>query len=64
MERELFVLEEKIEQFISLSQGLRAENQDLQARVVNLEAERKTLNEKIDAACDRLEGLMERLPEQ
>lgn len=63
MDNELFALEERIEQFISLCQNLRSENQDLRTRVASLEGERKRLNEKIDAACGRLEGLLERLPE-
>ncbi len=64
MDSELFALEEKIEQFIALCQNLRGENQELRTRVASLEGERKRLNDKIDAACGRLEGLMERLPEQ
>jgi len=63
MDSELFALEERIEQFIALCQNLRSENQDLRTRVASLEGERKLLNDKIDAACGRLEGLMERLPE-
>ena len=51
------------EQFITLCQNLRAENQELRTRVASLEAERNRLNEKIETACIRLEGLMERMPE-
>ncbi len=64
MDSELFALEERIEQFIALCQNLRSENQDLRTRVATLEGERMRLTHKIDAACGRLEGLMERLPEQ
>ena len=63
MDRELFALEERIEQFITLCQNLRAENQALRTRLAGLEVERKRLNEKIEAACTRLEALMERVPE-
>ncbi|MEZ5616206.1 MAG: hypothetical protein R3E35_13445 [Rhodocyclaceae bacterium] len=63
MDRELFALEERIEQFITLCQNLRAENQELRTRVAGLEVERNRLNEKIDEACTRLEGIMERVPE-
>jgi cell division protein ZapB len=63
MDRELFALEERIEQFIALCQNLRAENQELRTRVAGLEVERNRLNEKIDEACTRLEGIMERVPE-
>jgi cell division protein ZapB len=64
MDRELFALEERIEQFITLCQNLRTENQELRTRVAGLEVERNRLNEKIETACDRLESLMERMPEQ
>jgi cell division protein ZapB len=63
MDRELFALEERIEQFITLCQNLRAENQELRTRVAGLEVERNRLNEKIEAACARLEALLERVPE-
>lgn len=63
MERELFALEERIEQFVTLCQSLRAENQELRTRVAGLEVERSRLNEKIETACTRLESLMERMPE-
>ncbi|BBO19427.1 MAG: hypothetical protein AMXMBFR31_00330 [Candidatus Desulfobacillus denitrificans] len=64
MDRELFALEERIEQFITLCHNLRAENQELRTRVAGLEVERNRLNEKIENACTRLESLMERMPEQ
>lgn len=64
MDSELSALEERIGQFIALCQSLRAENKELRTRVAGLEIERNRLNEKIDAACERLEGLMEKLPEQ
>ena len=64
MDRDLFALEERIEQFITLCQNLRAENQELRTRVASLEVERNRLNEKIETACTRLESLMERMPEQ
>ncbi len=63
MDRELFALEERIEQFISLCHDLRTENQELRTRVAGLEVERSRLNEKIETACTRLEFLMERMPE-
>lgn len=64
MDRDLFALEERIQQFIALCQNLRAENQELRTRVAGLEVERKRLNDKIETACTRLESLMERMPEQ
>lgn len=62
MDSELLDLEERIEHFIALCQNLRAENQELRTRVAGLEAERKRLNDKIDAACARLASLMEGIP--
>jgi cell division protein ZapB len=64
MDRDLFALEERIEQFISLCQNLRTENQELRTRMAGLEVERGRLNEKIETACTQLESLMERIPEQ
>ena len=64
MDREPCALEERSEQFITLCQNLRTENQELRTRVAGLEVERNRLNEKIETACDRLESLMERMPEQ
>ncbi len=64
MDSELFALEEKLEQFITMCQGLRAQNQELRTRLAALESEKKRLSDRIDAACARLEGLMQRLPEQ
>lgn len=63
MDRDLFALEERIEQFIALCQNLRMENQELRTRVANLEVERTRLNEKIETACARLESLVEQIPE-
>jgi len=63
MDRELFALEERIQQFVTLCQNLRSENQELRTRVAGLEVERNRLNEKIETACTRLESLMERVPE-
>ena len=63
MDRDLFALEERIEQFIALCQNLRTENQELRTRVAGLEVERNRLNDKIETACARLESLVERIPE-
>ncbi len=63
MDRDLFALEERIQQFVTLCQNLRSENQELRTRVAGLEVERNRLNEKIETACSRLESLMERVPE-
>ncbi len=62
MNQELSALEERIEQFVAFSQGLRTENQELRLRVASLEGERDRLKEKIETACVRLETLAEKFP--
>jgi cell division protein ZapB len=64
MKSDLTALEQKIEQFLAFSQGLRAENQALRSRVAGLEDERQQLLNKIDTARSRLEALLVRLPEE
>jgi len=55
-------LERKIAAMLDSHAGLRAENLALREHIATLEARNQTLNEKIDAACDRLEGLMAKIP--
>ncbi|MBI5898654.1 MAG: cell division protein ZapB [Rhodocyclales bacterium] len=55
-------LERKIDQMVAICASLRGENQDLRAHVASLEADKAALSRKIDLTCERLEGLMERLP--
>lgn len=57
-------LERKVDQMVAVCASLRSENQDLRAHVASLEAEKAALKKKIDTTCERLEGLMERLPEE
>lgn len=64
MKGDLTALEQKIEQFLAFCQGLRAENQALRGRVAGLEEERLQLVNKIATASNRLETLMDRLPEE
>lgn len=60
---ELTRLEAQIEQLISLYAGLKAENRDLRARVVKLEADNHVLADKVKRAADKLETLLDQLPE-
>lgn len=55
-------LEKKIERTVALCQSLRDENHALRERVALLERDKRSLAEKIEAASDRLEAFMERLP--
>ena len=56
-------LERKVEQVVAVCASLRSENQALRAHVAGLEAEKAALAKKIDVTCERLEGLVARLPE-
>ena len=63
MNVELETLEAKIEQAVALIQQLRAENEVLRNQMVAAEAERLHLRQTMTAARERLEGLMDKIPE-
>jgi cell division protein ZapB len=63
MNGELLELEDKVGQMLALCQSLRAENQELRARVAGLEGDRRKLSDRVAAAAGRLETLMARLPQ-
>ncbi|MFN2643564.1 MAG: cell division protein ZapB [Burkholderiales bacterium] len=62
MEAEFNSLEAKVQQFVALCERLRAENTDLRQQLAAAQNDAKRLNEKIDGAKSRLEGLLSRLP--
>ena len=62
MEAEFTSLEAKVAQFVGLCEKLRAENHDLRQQLAAARNDAKRLNEKIDGAKARLEGLLSRLP--
>ena len=64
MNVELEALETKIEQAIALIHQLRAENEVLRNQMVAAEAERLHLRQTMTAARERLEGLMDKIPEE
>ncbi len=64
MNIELESLETKIEQVVALVHQLRAENEVLRNQMAAAEAERLHLRQTMTAARERLEGLMDRLPEE
>ena len=64
MNVELETLEAKIEQVVALVHQLRAENEVLRNQMVAAEAERLHLRQTMTAARERLEGLMDKLPEE
>jgi len=55
-------LEAKVAQFVSLCERLRTENLALRQQLLAAQKDAKRLNEKIDGAKSRLEGLLNRLP--
>ena len=63
MNAEIEALEERIRQAVDLCRRLRGENSDLRQRVAQLQNENRQLAEKITSARERLEGLLEQIPE-
>ena len=63
MDADLKALEEKIGQFVDLTQRLRADNRSLRQQLAQAINENKRLGEKLAGAKQRLEALLERLPE-
>jgi cell division protein ZapB len=55
-------LEAKVAQFLTLCERLRAENTDLRRELAAARSDSKRLNDKIDGAKARLEGLLSKLP--
>ena len=62
METEFNSLEQKVAQFVSLCERLRAENSDLKKQLAAARSDAKRLHDKIDTAAARLAGLLARLP--
>jgi cell division protein ZapB len=62
VEAEFNSLEAKVEQFVELCERLRAENGELRQQLAAAKNDAKRLNEKIDGAKSRLEGLLNRIP--
>ncbi len=63
MKSELEALEGKVEQVVALVQQLRAENEVLKNQMAAAEVERLHLRQTMAAARERLEGLVDKLPE-
>ena len=63
MNVELEALETKIEQAVALIHQLRAENEVLKNQMAAAESERLHLRQTMTAARERLEGLMDKIPE-
>lgn len=63
MEAELKSLENKLAQFIKLCQQLRAENHQLRQDVATALNANRQLEDKIGGATQRLEALLQQIPE-
>lgn len=64
MEADLKALEQKLGQFVELCQRLRADNQQLRQQLASAMSDNKQLNEKIGTATNRLENLLNQIPEE
>jgi len=64
MEGDLKSLEQKLGQFVELCQRLRADNQQLRQQLASAMSDNKDLNEKIGTATNRLENLLNQIPEE
>jgi uncharacterized protein (TIGR02449 family) len=56
-------LEAKVERVVAFCDGLRAENHALRERIAGLEQEKQALAERMTTARERIETIMEKLPE-
>ncbi len=63
MESEILRFEEKLNNFVTLFQRLRAENNELRQTVAARADEVKRLSEKLDQAKTRIEALLAQIPE-
>ena len=63
MEADLKALEEKIGQFVELTQRLRADNSHLRQELAQAMNENRRLSEKVAGAKARLAALLERMPD-
>ncbi len=64
MEADLKALEQKLGQFIELCQRLRVDNQQLRQQLASAMSNNKQLSEKIGTATNRLESLLNQIPEE
>ena len=63
MDSELKGLEQKISQLLGFCQRLREENHTLRQQVVQEQNQNIHLNEKLDSAKQRLQSLLDQIPE-
>ena len=64
MEAEFKSLERKLSQFLELCQRLRDDNQQLRQQLATAISDNKQLADKIGTATNRLENLLNQIPEE
>jgi len=64
MDADLKSLEQKLSQFVELCQRLRADNQQLRQQLASAMSSNQQLTEKIGTATNRLETLLNQIPEE
>jgi cell division protein ZapB len=64
MDAEFKSLERKLTQFVELCQRLREDNQQLRQQLASAVSDNKQLADKIGTATNRLENLLEQIPEE
>jgi len=64
MDADLKSLEQKLNQFVELCQRLRADNQQLRQELAAAVSSNQQLTEKIGTATNRLESLLNQIPEE
>jgi cell division protein ZapB len=64
MEADFKTLEQKLTQFVELCQQLRVDNQQLRQQLASAMSDNKQLAEKIGTATNRLENLLNQIPEE
>jgi len=63
MDNELKGLEQKLSQLVGFCKRLREENHTLRQQVVQEQNQNKHLNDKLEGAKQRLEDLLDQIPE-
>ncbi|MGH8635167.1 MAG: hypothetical protein ACRET7_13685 [Burkholderiales bacterium] len=64
MDAEFKSLERKLTQFVELCQRLRDDNQQLRQQLASAVSDNKQLADKIGTATNRLENLLNQIPEE
>jgi cell division protein ZapB len=64
MEADLKALEQKLAQFVEMCQRLRMDNQQLRQQLATAMSDNKQLSERIGTAANRLENLLNQIPEE